>query len=141
MSEVQNEVNDIVAEVNGLIREIGEGKLKTDDVARIVADYAGLVNCYPGTPTDICCEKAYFISLSVSRPGSSKPHLKFGEALEQIVLHMTRKCGSITHMAILLTDNWDAQAFEKYFPSIKSFKHLYLEAYLVVGDKVSRIEI
>jgi len=140
MGEFQSEVDGIAAAIDELGRYSGERKLRPDDVAEIVGGHAGEVNCYPGTPSNMCCEKAYFISLSIPLAGSSKPHLKFRQALEHLVRHMNGSCKNVTRFAILITDNWDAKAWGEWAPTIQGLNNVYVEAYLLVGGKASRVK-
>ena len=85
------------------------GQITPDDLMELVGANSGLVNFYPGVPTNVCCREAFFISLTSGRYLSQRGrHLSFRKTLELFVQHMQGHCKSTTNVAILIFDSWNA---------------------------------
>lgn len=110
----------------------------------------GEVNCYPGQPNGNCYPLAFFVSLH-SREITTRQsiedgvHLSFRKMLEIMVRHMTEEpCKDKTLFAVIITDSWDARAWEKWsgeVAAIKKQEHKSLEAYLIVEGEVVSIPV
>lgn len=50
-------------------------------------------------------------------------------------------CKRQAQFAISLTDNWDAEVYEEWRPTMENFDGVYFEAYLMNGAKLTRIEM
>jgi hypothetical protein len=101
------------------------------------------VNCYPGHPTSACFPEAFFISLqSKKRTKRRQGFLSCRQALEHLVQHMLTYCEGRTRVAVLITDNWDADAYDQWFPSIEKIKQsARVEAYLITNKGTSQVNI
>ena len=142
MGEFQHEVEALARLIADARRNTEGGKLRSGELAGLAVEAANeVVNCYPGELVIGCCEKAFFISLSIKLAGSSRPHLKLNEAFDAMAKHCNGGCKKRTRVAILLTDNWDAELYEEWRPTIENFEGVYFEAYLLNGDNVTRIRI
>ncbi|MEI7639115.1 MAG: hypothetical protein WCJ37_17525 [Syntrophus sp. (in: bacteria)] len=128
------------------IHEIGkERAIHSKEIPDILQEIFGQgslgINCYPGQPDGVCCEMAWFISLTVSshvRRGSG--HLNFKEAMAKFIQHMQGPCCKITKTVIFFTDNWDPNIFNDWKYNIDNIKKdAHVEFYLMVGPNVSEL--
>ena len=103
----------------------------------------GGFNCYPGDYSDSTCHKlAVFISLKSAVYARNRYHLSCRKALELIVQHVQGSCARQTRQVLFITDNWDVNAFDDWKDNIREMgRHVQLEAYLLVGGKVSLIKL
>ena len=142
MGEYQRKAEAIARHIAHARREASDGKLRSGELTGIVRDVMGeAVNCYPGELGADCHEKAFFVSLSIKLAVSSRPHLKLNEAFDAMAKHCNGVCKSRIRTTILLADNWDADVYEQWRPTIENFDGVYFEAYLLNGDQVTRIRI
>lgn len=128
----------------GMADVIGRGELiHSGHIPDIVGRMAGNVNVYPSMVKGDCKKKAYFISLKDKRYAKGNGHLTFRQALECLVQHMQGACYDITGIAILLSDIWDAGAYDDWHNNIKQIKRQgkIVEAYIIGGNKVTRMQI
>lgn len=140
MGEFQEQADEIA-------RVISEKSIEKMDIAELtkittnVVDYD--VNCYPGIPGK-CHKVAYFYSLTDKSKYRTKRgvSLSFPVVLEKIVSHMKGGCEDVTNTVILITDNWDANAYNKWKDVLEKIKkNNYMEIYLIVSNQCNRIEI
>jgi hypothetical protein len=120
------------------------GEIRGEDIPGIVSEEIGEeVNCYPGVPGDVCHKKAFFISVTTGRhadPG--KGHLSFRQVLECFVQHMQGHCRYKTEEAVIMADSWDSDAWQAWHGNITAAKsYAHVEIYLMVGDKVSFLNV
>lgn len=124
---------------------IGRGEsIHSDDISDIVGKkMADDVNCYPSKIKGDCKQIAFFISLKDKRYAKGNGHLTFRQALECLVQHMQGACYDVTKIAILLSDIWDAGAFDDWHNNIKQIKRQgkKVEAYIIGGNKVKPKQI
>ncbi len=143
MGEFRSQVEEIT---NRLSEKSGDNtKIDISEVVNITTHVSGSnVNCYPGIPGDKCYKIAYFYSLT----DKSKYHIKRGKSLslsavlDKLVSHMRGACEDETQVAILITDNWDANVYNKWKGVLERIKkNAHLEIYLVVSDQYTEIKI
>jgi hypothetical protein len=120
------------------------GEIRGEDIPGIVSEEIGeKVNCYPGVPGDVCHKKAFFISVTTGRhadPG--KGHLNFRQVLECFIQHMQGHCYWKTEEAVIMVDSWDSDAWQAWHGNIRWIKsNAHVEVYLMVGDKVSFLNV
>jgi len=117
-----------------------------DELSDIIVQCTGKgknqINCYPGVSGIGCCDLSFFISLKSPSYTRGRGHLDCKQAMEKIVQHMQGSCFQKTRIAIFLTDNWDAAAFEKWRANLEDISHhAHIEIYLLTGQTVSEIKI
>lgn len=142
MIDNQATLFDEVAE--GIADIIGHGEfINSDDISDIVGRWAGDVNCYPSKIKGDCKQKAYFISLKDKRYAKGNGHLTFRQALECLIQHMQGTCYDVTKTAILLSDIWDAGAYNDWRNNIEQIKRQgrIVEAYIIGGNKATPMQI
>jgi hypothetical protein len=143
MGEFQRVAESLAA----LLEEMGrEGGITGDQLPEILSTALGQqgrgFNCYPGIPGDHCHDLAFFISLQSPLYAKGRGHLYFGQALEKLVQHMQGICFQKTRFAVVMTDNWDAAAFNAWRPNVNQIKNsANIEAYLLSGGNASEIKI
>jgi hypothetical protein len=121
-----------------------EGKIRGQDIPDLIRKgYPYPANCYPGEPGKDCFETSFFVSLTARRYANpDKGHLSFRETLGYFVRHMQIQCSGTTKQAVLLTDNWDPDAYDEWKPVIDELKHTEkIEAFLITGGTYSNIRI
>ena len=127
-----------------IARCASDGGASVSDIEDILSSrIGGAVNCYPGTPTNQCYHVAFFVSLQ-GRASKGRGHLNFAQMLEEFVKHMQGRCPGITHHAILITNAWWHDHYEKWYANIESVKHggVMMEAYLIgLEGRVSPLDI
>ena len=117
-------------------------QITPDDLVELVGANSGLVNCYPGIPTNVCCREAFFISLTsghyLSQLGR---HLTFRQALEKFGQHML-KCKN-TKVVVLIVDSWDLCAFSEWQPAIEQTMKdgVLIEAFLIAGNNITPVKL
>lgn len=118
-----------------------ETEISPEMIPRIVSDALSRnnnFNCYPGSPSHMCCKLAVFVSLQANQyrkrwPGGYK-HMSFHQALAMIVKHMQGSCHGITTHAIFIADTWDVNAYKTWEQNLKTIKsQFHLEEYLIVS--------
>lgn len=113
-----------------------------DIIAGTMATGSGSMNCYPGIPGYACCDLSVFVSLNSPAYRKGRGHLSCRMAMEKIVQHMQGWCLNKTHYAVLITDNWDASAFDAWRGNLEQIKdHAHIEIYLLSGNSVSEMFI
>jgi len=143
MSEYQGIAEQILIILEELKKE---GGIHVDQIPSVVNGVAGLgtgvINCYPGTKGSHCCQLSLFLSLTSPPYTKGRGHINCRGAMEKIVQHMQGSCFQKTNVAIFVTDNWNAVAFDGWqanLEHIRSFSHI--EVYLISGRAVSEIYI
>ena len=133
-SEYTNTVRDIA-------RVASDGELDIEKLGELLSGRHGAINCYPGEPTDTCYPMAWFVAVEgqlgrgiqqdFGPPwhhryrywrrmspwddwGTPQPPYGFAALLEQCVRHMQGHCAGVTREAIILTDSWNALAYEHW---------------------------
>ena len=102
----------------------------------------GKVNCYPGTDTDNCYPIAFFVCLHSRRHAKGNGHLHFRKMIDILVQHMQCTCEEKTICAVIITDSWDARAWEERSAEIAVIKERkFLEAYLVAEGQAVQIPV
>lgn len=130
-----------------VVRQIVEGinsdhereAIAVPDLNKLVSEFSGNVNCYPGMPRVECYPEAFFISLTSSRYASPRSgHLGFANVLELFVLHMLGYCKGKTHTAVFIFDSWLPDVFRKWQPVIEQARNegVRIEAFLISGQDV-----
>ncbi len=143
MGEFRNQVEEITSILNEK-RSIDK-KIDISEVVKATTLVSGeSINCYPGIPGDKCYKVAYFYSIT----DKSKYHIKRGKSLslsavlDKLVSHMRGACEDETQVAILITDNWDANVYNKWKGVLERIKkNAHLEIYLVVSNQYTEIKI
>lgn len=146
MEKIMGEFHEVASEIARRLREPGNSKgIAPGELPRIVSDIIGHrpINCYPGIPSDRCFDLAFFISLtSPVYTGGRRGHYSCRQAIEKVVQHMQGLCVNETKHAILLTDSWDALAYNEWREFLlKINKVTIFDIYLMVGPKASKINI
>lgn len=124
-------VKSIVDELHQRINGVG-----SEQIPDIIGGGTGLseVNCYPGYPSNKCCQTAFFVSLNSKTIARGGGHLHFRKILERLIDHMIIKCGGITKNVVIITDSWDARIAsneQKYIDKIKSQANVELYFFTV----------
>ena len=103
----------------------------------------GEINCYPGIPGFRCCDLALFVSLSSpAYIKTRRGHLSCRQAIEKVVQHMQGSCFQKTTVAVLVTDSWDATAYDEWMANLQRIRSSsHIEIYLMSGPTVSEIRI
>lgn len=107
------------------------------DIPDLFAGNGEIINCYPGTPTDICHTVAFAVSLTArSITDHKRNHLWFEGALNCAYEHLFNSknpCAQKTKAIVIVTDNWDARIWESWADKISIIKSVaHLEIYLLV---------
>jgi len=119
-------------------------QITPDDLVELVGANSGLVNCYPGFPTNVCCREAFFISLTSGRYLSQRGrHLSFRKTLELFVQHMQGHCKTTTKVAVLIFDSWDPDAFGEWESNIEQTLNdgVRIEIFLIAGNNVTPVRL
>ena len=149
------------SEYAGAIGEIARvaeaGELDGERLGAILSQRYGAVNCYPGEPTDTCYPLAWFIALEgrlgrglqqdyghpwrrywwhhgplVDWGHAPQPPYGFAAMLETLVRHLQGHCAGTTRQAILLTDSWNALAYERWRGNLERIRaQVRLEIHLL----------
>ncbi len=126
--------------INSIIAEMG---MKVDDIPSVLSqELKSEFNCYPGEKGGGCHEIAFFISLNGKVNALGRGHLKFSQALEFFVRHMQGYCPNYTKAAVIITDQWEADAYKKWEANIQQVKqYAHIEIYVLTGRSVNNIII
>ena len=138
--EVAERLLSILEEMkhNGGIRDVDLPNIINDCVGK----GEGQINCFPGVPGFGCCDLSFFLSLNSPSYKKGRGHLNCRKAMEKIVQHMQGACFQKTRVAVFITDNWDATAFEEWSANLEQIsRHAHIEIYLLTGQAVSEIHI
>jgi len=121
--EFQNVANRIAREI--VERSNAKEGISPKDLPEIVARATNKeINCYPGYPCNACYPEAFFISITNPRHTKGyRGHLSCRQALEKLVQHMQGWCTGKSREAIMITDNWNADAFEEWRANIEQIRH------------------
>ena len=92
------------------------GKLQDRHLAEIVKkNYPYPAICFPGHSNPDCLQTVFFFSLkSVRYTNRYNGHFNFDQTLQSLVTHMEGLCGHETKQVIVITDNWDADSYERH---------------------------
>lgn len=117
---------------NRIAKKATDTGITIKEIADIVSSSLGEVNCYPGIPTSNCYDVAFFISLSEAKAKGNR-HLTFIRMINSFVRHFQKSCLTKTRHAVIITDNWWTQDYEKNLRYIESFKRngIRIEAYFI----------
>lgn len=118
--------------VEALLKRAADGGLRAEDAAPLAGEVIGVpVNCYPGVPGDACCNVAIFIALHGKLAHGRWPY-NFTGILEAMVRHLQGSCAGITEHAVVITDSWFAEGYEKWKENIEVIKRsVHVEVCLV----------
>lgn len=99
-------------------------------------------HCYPSDEkTNDCYDTAFFISLrgSVARRG----YPSFQQILDNFVEHMQGVCRTKTRNAVIVTDNWEPNAYEAKMHNIAAVRAdgAIVEIYLIKPGNSNETEI
>lgn len=126
----------------------GEREIHPTEIPELIAGGGHVgkepFHCYPGgEPSDDCYSLAVIVSLSSKRNTVLRSgHLDFEKALEMLIRHMQGTCVGVTRTAVLITDSWHPDAFEKWHSNIDQIgKKALVEIYLLAGHQVTEIGI
>lgn len=120
-----------------------DGGIAVEEIADILGQQDGDVNCYPGKRSVQCHRVAYFISLN-GRLRKGKGHYNFAQMLEEFIKHMQGRCPGSTQQAVIITDAWWQDHYEKWYDNVQAIKRtgVTVEAYLITLDgRVSAVHI
>jgi hypothetical protein len=131
-------------QVAGRIAEgAANGGIAIGEIGEMVSQHQGEVNCYPGIASAQCHPISFFVALH-GRLAKGKGHYNFAQILEEFVRHMQGRCPGITRHAILITDAWWHDHYEKWYANIEAIKRegVAVEAYWIgIGGRVSQLSI
>ena len=106
---------------------------------------ANTINLYPYGKHNVgCCDFALFLSLQTSAyiKKGRRGHLNFENAIQKIVQHMQGSCVHNTRTALLITDNYDGDAFQAWRANLEQIrKHAQLELYLIDGKGILELPL
>ena len=130
---------DYAGTIHAIAEAAADGELDSERLGEILTRRHGAVNCYPGEPTDTCYPLAWFVALEGQlgrglqqefgpswrrywwRSGPvvdwgypPQPPYGFAAILEHLVRHLQGHCAGTTQHAIILTDSWNAVAYEHW---------------------------
>jgi hypothetical protein len=137
---MQSEFFNIAAQ---MAERASDGGISVSEVAEMVSHGNGTeVNIYPGTPSNQCHRISYFVSLHSSL-AKGKGHYSFAQMLEEFIRHMQGRCLKVTMHAVIITNAWWDDHYEKWRANIETLKSdgVSIEAYLILGRRASRIDI
>jgi hypothetical protein len=119
-----------------------DGGIDVSHLRELVGSRYGEINCYPGSPSDLCCDLAVFISLH-GRLAKKKWPLNFEAMLKAFVQHMQGMCSETTRHAVIITDSWWSREFEQWAGNLRTISQSsHVETYLIgCGGWVTPIRI
>ena len=120
-----------------------ERGIRASEIPNIAGDmYGQEINCYPGIPGHTCYEFALFVSLNTPAHAEGTKHFKFRKALETIIQHVEDTCPDQVRAIALITDSWDAKAFEEWRGMLeKVSQRVHFEIYLLANRDILQIKI
>ena len=138
---------DYAGTIHEIARVAAAGELDSERLGEILSQRHGAVNCYPGEPTDTCYPLAWFVALEgqlghglqrdcappwrrygwrggpvVDWGYPAQPPYGFAAILEHVVRHLQGHCAGTTRQAIILTDSWNAPAYERWRGNIERIR-------------------
>ena len=137
---MESEFFRIAAELS---ERCSEGGISIHEIGEIVSLRSGEVNCYPGGPSNQCHSISYFVALH-GKLAKGKGHYNFAQILEEFIKHMQGRCPGITRHAVIITNAWWHDHYEKWHANIEATQRdgVHLEAYLIgAGKRVSQVYI
>lgn len=119
-----------------------DGGISVNEIGDLVSLPNGEVNCYPGTPSNTCHTVSYFVALHGGL-ARGRGHYNFAQILEEFVKHMQGRCPGITKHAVIITNAWWHDQYEKWYANIETVKRdgVFIEAYLIGKGRVSQLNI
>ncbi|MBK5963326.1 hypothetical protein CCR95_04280 [Thiocystis minor] len=137
---MQGEFFRIATQITERASDGGISVAEINDIARLNHEE---INCYPGEPGGQCHSLAFFFSLQGNlRKG--KGHYNFAQILEEFIKHMQGRCVGKTRHAVIITDAWWHDHYEKWHANIEAIQHtgVHVEVYLIgIGGRVSQVNI
>ena len=101
-------------------------------------------NFYPSGISGVCCEVAFFTSLTGRRWDlEKKERLSFEEMYKVLISHCQGNCLDRTKVAVIVTDNWDDDIAEFWQPNISRIKKsgVVVQVHLIIGNNRSYFEL
>lgn len=93
------------------------------------------INFYPGIPSDICCETAYFVSLTSNKSFKARIHesqcISLDEMLRIMFKHIFLKCLERTSKLIFICDDISTSVFHIYAAQFRTLKKLKVQVQIV----------
>ena len=125
-----------------IAQQASDGGISVNEIGDLVSLRNGEVNCYPGTPSNACHKVSYFIALHGSL-AKGRGHYNFAQILEEFIKHMQGRCPGITKHAVIITNAWWHDQYEKWYANIETIKRdgVFIEAYLIGKGRVSQLNI
>lgn len=119
------------------------GTVSGEDISVLIGGMMGFpINCYPGIPSNECCDIVFAISLiSPSAKKYKKGHLWFEGAIDMLYKHIFDICPSKTKAAVLIVDSWNPEVWERWRDKIEMMKKvIHFEVYLLVNYELHQID-
>lgn len=135
----------IVEELEHMVDEREGHGISVQDIERLMAHsvIGDEINLFPSTHKGPCCRFAVFVSLSAKRylgKQRASGHMSFGQMLQAFVKHMQGDCPNVSKDAIILTDSWDANAWEYWQNNIEEIqRHAKVAIYLIKNRRAVRV--
>jgi hypothetical protein len=120
-----------------------DGGISVNEIGEMVSLRDDEVNCYPGVPSNHCHSISYFFALQ-GKLAKGKGHYNFAQILDEFIKHMQGRCHGITSHAVIITNAWWHDHYEKWYDNIEVIKRdgVYVEAYLIgIGKRISKVDI
>jgi hypothetical protein len=134
---------EFMAIANRIAEQAANGGISVAALTEILSSvFHGEINCYPGYPSDRCHRLAFFVSVH-GQLRKGKGHLSFAQAMEALVQHMQGRCSGVTQQAVVITDAWWHDHYEKWRNNIDAMKQngIRIEFYLIgANGKASVID-
>ena len=134
---------ELVSIANRIAEQAAHGGISVTELIEILSSgFHGEINCYPGYPSDRCHGLAFFVSLH-GQLRTGKGHLNFAQAMEALIQHMQGRCFDTTQQAVVITDAWWHDHYEKWRTNIDAMKQsgMRIEFYLIgANGKASVID-
>jgi len=141
MSEYRRIAEEILITLEDLKHQ---GGIHVDQLPHVFSNIMGQgeINCYPSLTKIQCCHLSLFLSLNSPSYRKGKGHIDCRKAMEKIVQHMQGACFQKTNVALFVTDNWNATAFEEWRANLEHIRSsCHIEIFLLSGRTVSEINI
>lgn len=123
----------IVEDLHRVLQEGSRG-IFVEEIVECVGG-KGEVNCYPGYPTRKCHSIAYFVSINGAAAVGKKGHINFRGIMRRFKGHMSKACYGITKRAVIISNDWNTEEYEKYHIYIEQLRKtgVIIEAYFIGG--------
>jgi len=134
-------INAAEAILHGIIEN---GGVTANDISKIITNGGWTnFNCYPGIPSSSCHRLAFFVSITSRKNARGIGHLSFRNILEKCVQHLQGSCQGITSSVVLITDNWEPDAWDDWSQNINQIKKsgVFLEMYMIASRSVSIVNL